>query len=1053
MNNTPLEFLDEVVVRSPMYTYKEGIYPEDVLSLLEDDFFMEAIYVASPLLYDECVKLKKGDLKNSKEKTKLINSIYRYVTRMMTRSTPFGLFSTCGVTIWDDVLKDREGSGEVLSRHTRLDMHLLNALVISIIQLPDIQKCLKYYPNNSHYNIGGEVRYIEYSYKIGLRKYKISGVTNNQHIAKVLKNSEIGLTKDEMIHIVCDESINQEQGESFISDMINSQLLVSDFEVALSSRYDFSEQIKGHLQNFFVASGSESIGAALKFFTEIVKDVQQLDKDVTNTVDAYKNIIHKIKEHYPEIKESRPFHIDSYKSYEEFKIDSEIKTKLLHLLHYLKNLNAGARDASEDMELFKKKFLERYDSQAVLLVNVMDNDFGIGYPVNKRSNSAFLVDDIPFHVKVRDSNITIDAREKWLLTVLKDHRNKDAYVIDLDKQKIHSYNDDESFRDIPATFSAMFRLVDSELKTIFFEGFFGPSGASVLGRFAHGNEEIEKIIGKVIVAEEEVLDNCILAEIVHMPDNRVTNIIKHPPFRKYEIPYLAKKSVDDHHAIGINDLFVRIESNEVILFSKRLNKRVIPCKTHMHNHHANSLPLYHFLGDLQNQGMNRSMNFSWGSLMQLFTFLPRVCYHNIIVSPAMWFLSRDAFEHLKNSDSESILVELDLLRVQLKLPSKVLYSEGDNELLVDLSNLTSVEVWMTLIKDKPAILLKEFLWSMDNKEIKYLNQYIATLINKEKKEAYISTTTSVSNIDNLKVETKREFSIGTEWLYVKLYCGIGSVDMILSKIISPLIKIIAQHDLIEKWFYVKYRDPEFHVRLRFKLKGFSDTLKVLSILTDGINESEDHSLIWKIQPETYIREIERYGINTIDLCESIFFIDSTVAIELLNIFINDKNEVLKSLWSLRLVDEIFNICKFSLEQKRSFVEIAQKGFHSEFGTNKNSMNSINAKYAIYKDKIKDFMIEDINTSYPRIAYLIKYKTMELNPLLGEIMNLENCDKLEIGLFHLLSSIIHMMLNRLITQKERVHELLIYEFLSKYYTTQSYLNKQSTSKEKGNNIDI
>jgi hypothetical protein len=36
----------------------------------------------------------------------------------------------------------------------------------------------------------------------------------------------------------------------------------------------------------------------------------------------------------------------------------------------------------------------------------------------------------------------------------------------------------------------------------------------------------------------------------------------------------------------------------------------------------------------------------------------------------------------------------------------------------------------------------------------------------------------------------------------------------------------------------------------------------------------------------------------------------------------------------------------------------------------------------------------------------------------------------------------MMLNRLITQKERVHEMLVYEFMAKFYTTQYFISKQA-----------
>lgn len=1036
MKNTPLEFIDEVIVRSPIYPYNNDKSLEDVLALLDDNFFLEALYIASPLLYDECMKLKAGDLKTAKEKTKVVNSLHRYITRMTTRSTPFGLFSTCGVAVWDNDGSSQVEAAESFSRHTRLDMHLLYNLLSSIISQPDIQRHLKYFPNSSRYVVGTEVRYIEYVYKNGLRKYKISGVTHNQYVEKVLRHSQAGITRDELTALIASGPISQEQSSGFITDLINSQLLVSDFEVALTSPNDFAQQIKDTLQQLFTISGGEAIKHALDFFAAIIDDLKVLDSNAVNSIVSYRSIIEKLKAYYPEVKEARAFHIDSYRHNTNIRINVKVKGDLLQLLHYLKSLNADAYNTDEPMQAFKRMFLQRYESQTMLLVDVLDHDFGIGYPVNKKSEAAYLVDDITFNIKVRESTIRLSAKDKWLLTILRDHKNKDAQVIELDKQTIPTYNADDTFRGVPPTFSAMFRVTNKESETILFEGFFGPSGAPVLGRFAHGNPEIKRVIEKIVLAEESVSENCVFAEIVHMPDNRITNIIKHPIFRKYEIPYLAKTSVHTSHVIELNDLFVKVENDEIVLFSKRFNKRIIPCKTHMHNIYNNTLPLYHFLGSLQSQGIDRSINFSWGNLMQLFTFLPRVCYKKIIVSPAMWSLNPSAFAHFNKASGE-ILHLVAQLREEFKLPRKVLYSEGDNELLVDFSDVISVETWLSLIKNKPSILLKEFLWAEDVDENTHLHQYIATIVNKEKRRF---TTPELARSAHAKTVITRDFPMGSEWLYLKLYCGPGSVDMLLSKLIAPVIKGLNQQELIIEWFYIKYRDPEFHLRLRIRLKQNTDAQRVFGFINHFIAESQMHSLIWKTQLDTYSREIERYGAQTIALCETIFWIDSKSAIELLGTLSNDENEVLKFLWSLRLTDEILNASEFDLERKRAFVELARKSFQVEFGTNKNSMDSINFKYTTYKEQIASIMGEHIEGKYPKIAQIIQRKMSEMTPLLQEVIRLQKEHALENDSFRVMSSIIHMMLNRLITQKERTHELLIYEFLSKYYTTQHFLNK-------------
>lgn len=64
---------------------------------------------------------------------------------------------------------------------------------------------------------------------------------------------------------------------------------------------------------------------------------------------------------------------------------------------------------------------------------------------------------------------------------------------------------------------------------------------------------------------------------------------------------------------------------------------------------------------------------------------------------------------------------------------------------------------------------------------------------------------------------QREFNIGSEWLYYKIYCGVKTSDMILLEHLKEKISDLKINDFIEKWFFIRYNDPEPHIRLRFLL--------------------------------------------------------------------------------------------------------------------------------------------------------------------------------------------------------------------------------------------
>lgn len=54
------------------------------------------------------------------------------------------------------------------------------------------------------------------------------------------------------------------------------------------------------------------------------------------------------------------------------------------------------------------------------------------------------------------------------------------------------------------------------------------------------------------------------------------------------------------------------------------------------------------------------------------------------------------------------------------------------------------------------------------------------------------------------------------------------------------------------------------------------------------------------------------------------------------------------------------------------------------------------------------------------------------PFAEKIITMENSGKLQVEITSLLTSLIHMSLDRWFRTKNRLHEMVIYEFLSRYY---------------------
>ena len=127
----------------------------------------------------------------------------------------------------------------------------------------------------------------------------------------------------------------------------------------------------------------------------------------------------------------------------------------------------------------------------------------------------------------------------------------------------------------------------------------GVSAANLLSRFAHLDTEIEKLVKDISRKESELVADGILAEIVHLPGSRVGNILSRPHLREYEIVYLANSDLVEEKKIYIDDLMLSYRGGELVLRSKRLNRRIIPRLTSAHNYYNDTLPVYRFLCDMQ----------------------------------------------------------------------------------------------------------------------------------------------------------------------------------------------------------------------------------------------------------------------------------------------------------------------------------------------------------------------------------------------------------------------------------------------------------------------
>lgn len=273
----------------------------------------------------------------------------------------------------------------------------------------------------------------------------------------------------------------------------------------------------------------------------------------------------------------------------------------------------------------------------------------------------------------------------------------------------------------------------------------------------------------------------------------------------------------------------------------------------------------------------------------------------------------------------------------------------------------------------------------------------------------------------------RNFYPGGRWIYFRIYTGVKTADKILISL-TPLLKKLLKNNIIIEYFFIRYSDPDFHIRLRLLLTDVDNIGHVMILFNKKINTYCNNRLISKVEIGTYQREIERYNNKYIKLSEKIFFIDSECILSLLSYF-QEKNENLRWMSAIMLIDFFFDDVKLNLQERSLIMKQLSDSFKMEFGFNMYNAKQLNEIYRERKKQVEIVLDNDkISTSIDldKISRILKSKSKSLKKILVK--------KADVPKGNILVYI-HMSMNRIFRSKNRVHELLIYDILSRYYKSE------------------
>lgn len=281
---------------------------------------------------------------------------------------------------------------------------------------------------------------------------------------------------------------------------------------------------------------------------------------------------------------------------------------------------------------------------------------------------------------------------------------------------------------------------------------------------------------------------------------------------------------------------------------------------------------------------------------------------------------------------------------------------------------------------------------------------------------------------------QRIFIPGSEWLYFKLYTGHKSADRLLVDVIGPMVTRLLKSGQIVDFFFIRYSDPKPHVRLRLHIVVPEYYAPVFQTVFSAFGSCIESGLLSDVVCATYRRELERYGLRTMEAAERLFGVDSRAVIELLN-RLQEAEDPEQDRWllSLKLLDDMLEMFGYDMVAKSRLMEQVSRGFRQEFGCDKQPYSKqLDDKYRLYRALIEEVLEKNPESKDTAYSTVCLERCMEMMPVVNEICQRGDNGKGEVLLDNLLESYMHMTMNRLFRSKNRQFEMVVYHFLAKYY---------------------
>lgn len=772
----------------------------------------EAICLASPELDNALQKTT-----SSRQKKKATISLLKYLLRMSTRATPFGLFSSVGLGFFEknthltlplDERRKRvnlsfEAAFKFRNHHTSHIEHLRAMKVMLNPQLLYRKHRVYLYRNNGN-------------------DQKCDSIKNTPVFERIREIAKVPILYLQLENLLASFflSTNRKTVENYLLGLFEKDYLICELD-------DLQRIEKSHIP------------------TSLLSDISSYEQH------GYSQLRH-LQETFSGIRDC--VKVDSYYTNPRFALTSKVKETIAQTITALVQISQ-ADPFKEKKRKFLHFFIEKFGLERGCTLSELTQWIqpSLFEPDDSHTLNSFIS---AYHSLYSPKELDL---EKVLESLRLSPKQLDRQLPSFDVF-FELYASSQSEVD-QGNFQICLKGINS---------FVG----STFGRFGYlWSEKALQQLSILAEHEADLFSPAVVVEIEpYLEQQHLANVAIGTKIRRFKL--LLYYHEPDSSCLSLNDIVIRASSDRVFAYSLSLQKEL--CFVLGSAISANSLPLpIRFLLFLTSY-QTASFSLLPDILFDRSFYTPRIRYRNVIVSLEKWFLDYEQLHLSERASIEEVRVCFEQAFNKYRIPDRFILSYRDCALRLERNAPHHFEIAVTEFMRYKKILISEdfaesnFIVVEDRNQKKYVSEFVVPVI-PNVSSAIRSPTTPYS----LSIDPSPAILPGNDWVYVKLYCPSHVAETFLLQQLFPVMKCLCSKYSILKWFYLYYNDVDFHFRIRIQASPETWKQGLMSELISYLGRLLEQEILQNFQICPYEREVERYGgTDCIIEAESVFYSDS-----------------------------------------------------------------------------------------------------------------------------------------------------------------------------------